>query len=120
MAEIRDQREHIVDQILDGADSPIIDVFDEAQYKESKELRDKSQRLNELSFHPGYKELFRIALNNADLYVRLQRQYRGVDAAEKETRLQNQRVADGIVEFLRANVEDAVNTPRPVLHPQQQ
>jgi len=60
-----------------------------------------------------------MALDNASLHARLQRQYRGVDETQKAILLQNQRTADGIVEFLQSNVDDAVNTPRPILRKQQ-
>jgi hypothetical protein len=115
-----EQRNSLLEDTLLGSESPTIDVFDAAQYKESKEYWDDAQLLKELSFHAGYKKLLQTALDKASLCARLLRQYRGVDSAEKEIRLQNQRIADGIVEFLKANVDDAVNTPRPILHKQQQ
>jgi len=115
-----EQREHLMEDSLYGLESPTIDVFDAAQYKESKEYWDDAQLLKELSFHAGYKKLFQMASENARLHARLRRQYQGVDQEKLAVLLLNERKADAIVEFLRARVDDAVNTPRPILHKQQQ
>ena len=117
MGEVRDQ---FMEDTLYGLESPTIDVFDPEQYKESKEYWDDAQSLKELSFHIGYKKLFQMAVENSKLHARLRRQYQGVDDKKNAELLLNERKADAIVEFLRARVDDAVNTPRPVLHKQQQ
>jgi hypothetical protein len=113
-----EQKEQVVEDILYGLESPTIDVFDSAQYRESKVYWDDAQLLKELSFHAGYKKLFHMAVENSKLHARLRRQYQGVDATKNAELLLNERKADAIVEFLRAQVDDAVNTPRPVLHQQ--
>ena len=113
-------REQLMEDTLYGVGSPTIDVFDAEQYKESKEYWDDAQSLKELSFHAGYKKLFQLAVDNAKLHARLRRQYQGVEDNRIAELLLNERKADAIVEFLRAQVDDAVNTPRPILHKHQQ
>jgi hypothetical protein len=114
-----EQHEYAMEDSLYGLESPTIDVFDTAQYKESKEYWDDAQLLKELSFHAGYKKLFQMASENATRHTQNLLRYRGVDTEKKDTLLQNQRIADGIVDFLKSNVDDAINTPRPILHKQQ-
>lgn len=117
MAEAHEQ---FLEETLYGMESPTIDVFDNEQYKESKEYWDDAQLLKELSFHAGYRKLFQTAVNNANYHARARRRYQGVDDTKIAELLLNERKADAIVEFLRNQVDDAVNTPRPILQQNQQ
>lgn len=108
-----------VDEFMEGTEygtmSPTMDVFSEEELRAALKEYEDAQRFRELALNADFQLLLRKFTENAELRAAEQRRYRGVDPLQIQKLNQGQRNADYALEFIQGIINNAEETPRPVL-----
>lgn len=109
-----------LEDVLYGAESPTADVFDQEDAALMQKEFDRAQVLKEMSLTPGFKELSALAADAAARCIQAEIAYSGTDKSKVEKLRMGRICAVHARDFIRITIENAVDTPRPVLQKAQQ
>jgi hypothetical protein len=109
-----------LEDVLYGTESPTADVFDQEDAALMQKEFDRAQGLKEMSLTPGFKDLSAMVAEAADSCIQREIAYSGTDKNKAEKLRMDRICAIYARDFLRITIENAVDTPRPVLQKAQQ